>query len=328
MPIFGLLSKSEIKMFENNAPDSVRARALLEKTSYTPGSTLEFATIAKKLLHEAMTSKNIQYKQSIEVLGAKMKKCYDTKGVYKKLAPDFLLLSKNISSLLEDPDDNLPPVAEYSSGEEDESDSEPPPQSPDMTMFGEALLAEPKRSFAPTLPSSSRAPPRPADPPNPRAEASGRRDRTQSPRAEASGRRDRTQSPRASPSERRERSRSPIEPRGEKSEKKAKRSPSPSSAVERSRSTKKSASPASVVECITSLVRDEEKPRIEHRSRSSTSSESSHRIRSTNKSEDRGADEERLFSSSQSSNKRVSPWTQLNFTLQKKSEVNKYSKFL
>ena len=304
MPIFGLLSKSEIKMFENNAPDSVRARALLEKTSYTPGSTLEFATIAKKLLHEAMTSKNIQYKQSIEVLGAKMKKCYDTKGVYKKLAPDFLLLAKNISSLLEDPDDNLPPVAEYSSGEEDESDSEPPPQSPDMTMFGEALLAEPKRSFAPTLPSSSRAPPRPADPPNPRAEASGRRDRTQSPRA--------------SPSERRERSRSPIEPRGEKSKKKAKRSPSPSSAVERSRSTKKSASPASVVECITSLVRDEEKPRIEHRSRSSTSSESSHRIRSTNKSEDRGADEERLFSNSQSSNKRVSPWTQLNFTLQKK----------
>ena len=304
MPILGLLSKSEIKMFENNAPDSVRARALLEKTSYTPGSTLEFATIAKKLLHEAMTSKNIQYKQSIEVLGAKMKKCYDTKGVYKKLAPDFLLLAKNISSLLEDPDDNLPPVAEYSSGEEDESDSEPPPQSPDMTMFGEALLAEPKRSFAPTLPSSSRATPRPADPPNPRAEASGRRDRTQSPRA--------------SPSERRERSRSPIEPRGEKSKKKAKRSPSPSSAVERSRSTKKSASPASVVECITSLVRDEEKPRIEHRSRSSTSSESSHRIRSTNKSADRGADEERLFSNSQSSNKRVSPWTQLNFTLQKK----------
>ena len=251
-----------------------------------------------------MTSKNIQYKQSIEVLGAKMKKCYDTKGVYKKLGPDFLLLSKNISSLLEDPDDNLPPVAEYSSGEEDESDSEPSPQSPDMTMFGEALLAEPKRSFAPTLPSSSRAPPRPADPPNPRAEASGRRDRTQSPRA--------------SPSERRERSRSPIEPRGEKSKKKAKRSPSPSSAVERSRSTKKSASPASVVECITSLVRDEEKPRIEHRSRSSTSSESSHRIRSTNKSADRGADEERLFSNSQSSNKRVSPWTQLNFTLQKK----------
>ena len=220
-----------------------------------------------------MTSKNIQYKQSIEVLGAKMKKCYDTKGVYKKLGPDFLLLSKNISSLLEDPDDNLPPVAEYSSGEEDESDSEPPPQSPDMTMFGEALLAEPKRSFAPTLPSSSRATPRPADPPNPRAEG---RDRT--------------------------RSRSPIEPRGEKSKKKAKRSPSPSSAVERSRSTKKAASPPSVVE----------------RSHSSSSSESSHRIRSTNKSADRGADEERLFSNSQSSNKRVSPWTQLNFTLQKK----------
>ena len=290
MAIFGLLSKSEVKMFENNAQDSVRARALLEKTSYTPGSTLEFATIAKKLIHEAMTSKNLEFKQSIEVFGSKMKKCFDTKGVYKKDAPDFLILSKNISSLLEDPDEHLPPVAEYSSGEEDESDSDQSPQSPDMSTFGEALLAEPKRSFAPTPSSSSRPPTAtPARTPSPRPQASGRRERTRSPRAQAS--------------EPRERSRSPLEPRGEKSKKAtAKRSPSPSSAVERSRSSNKSASPASVVE----------------RSRSSTKAEIGNRNRSPNKSEERGADKERLFSRSQSTNKRGSPWTQLNYTVQKK----------
>ena len=206
MAIFGLLSKSEVKLFENNAQDSVRARALLEKTSYTPRSTLEFATIANKLIHEAMTSKNLEFKQSIEVFGSKMKKCFDTKGVYTKVAPNFLILSKNISSLLEDPDENFPPVAEYSSGEEEESDSDQSPngeESPDMSTFGEALLAEPKRSFAPTPSSSSRSP---------RATPA----RTPSPRPQASGRRERTRSPRAQASERRERSRSPLEPRGEK----------------------------------------------------------------------------------------------------------------
>ena len=208
MAIFGLLSKSEVKMFENNAQDSVRARALLEKTSYTPRSTLEFATIAKKLIHEAMTSKNLDYKQSIEVFGSKMKKCFDTKGVYTKVAPDFLILSKNISSLLEDPDEHFPPAAEYSSGEEEESDSDQSPNgehSPDMSTFGEALLAETKRgrSFAPTSSASSQ-PPRatPARTPSPRPQASGRRERSRSPRPQAS--------------DRRERSRSPREPRGEK----------------------------------------------------------------------------------------------------------------
>ena len=286
MPIFGLLSKSEVKGFVNIAENSVRARALLEKNSYTSGSTLEFATIANKLIHEAMTSKNLEFKQSIEVFGSKMKKCFDTKGVYKQVAPNFLILSKNISSLLEDPDDNFPPVVEYSSGEEEESDNDQSPpngeESPDMSTFGEALLAEPKRSFAPTPSSSSRPP-------------------TATPT--------RTPSPRASTSDARARSRSPLNrsdsaPRGEKSKKSSssKRSPSPSSAVERSRSSNKSASPASVVE----------------RSRSSTKAEIGNRNRSPNKSEERGADEERLFSRSQSRNKRGSPWTQLNYTVQKK----------
>ena len=206
MAIFGLLSESEVKMFENNARDSARARRLLEKKSYTPSSTLEFASIVKKLINEALTSENLDYKRRIEVFGTKMKKCFNTKGVHSKVGPDFLILSKNISSALEDPDDPFPPVAEYSSGEEEESDSDQSPdgeQSPDMSTFGEALLAETKRSFAPTSSSSSQAP---------RATPA----RTPSPRPQASGRRERTRSPRPQASERRERSRSPLEPRGEK----------------------------------------------------------------------------------------------------------------
>lgn len=222
MPIFDLLSKSEVKGFVNIAEDPVRARALLEKNSYTSGSTLEFATITNKLIHEATTSKNLGFKQSIELFGSKMKKCFQTKGVYKQVAPNFLILSKNISSLLEDPDDNFPPVVEYSSGEEEESDTDQTPnvgESPDMSTFGEALLAEPKRSFATTPSSSSRAP-------------------TATPT--------RTPSPRAPTSDARARSRSPLNrsdsaPRGEKSKKSSssKRSPSSSSAVERSRSSTK-----------------------------------------------------------------------------------------
>ena len=296
MAIFGLLSESEVKMFENNARDSARARRLLEKKSYTPSSTLEFASIVKKLINEALTSENLDYKRRIEVFGAKMKKCFNTKGVHSKVGPDFLILSKNISSALEDPDDPFPPVAEYSSGEEEESDNDQSPpngeESPDMSTFGEALLAEPKRSFAPTSSSSSRPPTAtPARTPSPRPQACGRRERTRSPRAQAS--------------EPRERSRSPQETRGEKSKKDA---------------AKRSPSPASFVECVTSVAMDEDKPRIVHRSRSSNKSEIVHRNRSTIKSEEREADDARLASCSQSTNKRGCPWTQLTFTLQKKIE--------
>ena len=291
MGIFDLLSNSEVKLFENNSQDSVRARALLEKTSFTPRSALEFATIANKLINQAMTSKDLGFKQSIEYFGSKMKKCYDTKNVYKQVAPNFLTLSKNISSLLEDPDDTYPPVAEFSSGDEDESDNDHAPnvgESPDMSKFGEALLAEPKRSFAPTPSSSSRAPTTtPA--------------RTPSPRPQASGRGENTLNPRAQPSVRSDRSRSPREQRGEKPKKK--RSPSPS--------------PIPMVECVTTVVHDDDKPRIVTKSRSSSMKSEDHRKRSSNKSEERGSDEERLFSRSHST-KRGSPWTQLNYTAQKK----------
>jgi hypothetical protein len=282
MPIFDLLSKSEVKGFVNIAEDPVRARALLEKNSYTSGSTLEFATITNKLIHEATTSKNLVFIQIIEVFGSKKKKCVQTKGVYKQVAPNFLILSKNISSLLEDPDDNFPPVVEYSSGEEEESDTDQSPnveESPDMSTFGEALLAEPKRSFA-TTPSSSSRPPTatPTRTPSPRAATSDARARSRSPLNRSDSARARSRSPL---------NRSDSAPRGEKSKKSSssKRSPSSSSAVERSRS--------------------------------STKAEIGNRNRSPNKSEERGADEERLFSRSQPRNKR-SPWNQLNYTVQKK----------
>ena len=167
------------------------------------------------------------------------------------------------------------------------------------------------RSSAPTSSASSQAPrATSARTPSPRPKASSRRERSRTPRPQASSRRERTRSPRPQTSERRERSRSPREPRGEKSKKSSKISPSP----------------ASVVECVTPVASDEDKPRIAHKSRSSTIKSEDRRSRSStkseidhrNRSEERGADEERLFSRSQSTNKRGSQWTQLNYTVQKK----------
>ena len=48
MPIFDAMIESDVKFFENNAPDSARARKLLNKTRYTDSSTNEFSTIVKK----------------------------------------------------------------------------------------------------------------------------------------------------------------------------------------------------------------------------------------------------------------------------------------
>ena len=96
MAIFDLLTETEVKMFENNARDSARARKLLKKSSYSVDSNKEFSTIVMKLIHEALKSENVDYKKRIEVFGTKMKKCFDTKGLYTNVAPNFLILSKNI----------------------------------------------------------------------------------------------------------------------------------------------------------------------------------------------------------------------------------------
>ena len=213
-------------MFENNARDSARARKLLKKSSYTVDSNKEFSVIVKKLIHEALTSENVDYKKRIEVFGTKMLKCFDTKGVYTNVAPDFLILSKNISSALSEPEEDFPPLIEYSSGEESDgeqsADVDQAPEiepSPDMSAFGEAMIAESNRgrSSAPTSSARSQAPrATSARTPSPRPKASSRRERSRTPRPQASSRRERTRSPRPQTSERRERSRSPREPRGEK----------------------------------------------------------------------------------------------------------------
>ena len=50
MAIFDLLSETEVKIFENNARDVVRARKLLKKSSYTLESNKEFSVIVKKMV--------------------------------------------------------------------------------------------------------------------------------------------------------------------------------------------------------------------------------------------------------------------------------------
>ena len=203
MAIFDVMSESEVKMFENNAMDSARARKLLKKTSYTADSTKEFSTIVKNLIQTALMSDNLDYKKRIELLGRKMFKCFETKLVHTKVSPDFLILNKNISAALDAPEEDFPPLIEYSSG--DDSDGEQSPESEassDMSSFGEALLAETKRGSlsAPT--------------PKPTSSSATQRPRSSTPRI-------RTPSPRPQASDRRERSRSPLkrsdyEPRGEK----------------------------------------------------------------------------------------------------------------
>ena len=341
MAIFDLLSETEVKILENNARDVVRARKLLKKSSYTLDSNKEFSVIVKKMVNEALTSENVDFKKRIEVFGSKMRKCFDTKGVYTNVAPDFLILSKDISSALSEPEEDFPPLLDYSSGEESEgeqsADVEQAPEiepSPDMSAFGEAMIAESNRgrSSATTSSASSQAPRATSvRTPSPIPMASSRRERSRTPRAQASSRRERTRSPRTpQTSERRERSRSPREPRGEKSKKASKRSPSP----------------VSVVECVTLVVSDEDKPRIVHKSRAYTikseDPKSSSNIkceeaddtriastsRSSIKSEEGGAADTRVASRKQSTNKRDCPWTQLTFTLQKNIEGENTLKLL
>ena len=347
MPIFDLLSATEVKIFENNANDIVRARKLLKKSSYTQQSNNEFTVILKKMVTDVLKTENVDFKKSIEVIGSKVRKCFATKGIYENVAPNFLILSKNISAVLSEPEDDLPPLLDYSSGEESECEqSQGIEASPDMSAFGEVMLAE-GRSGASTSSASSQVP-RAASvrSPTPRAHGTSRRDRSRSPRADGTSRRDRTRSPRApQTSVRSDRSRSPREQRGEKPKK------------------KRSPSPISVVECVTSVGRDEDKPRIVNKSHAFTlkavvprtsrdikgeeADETRHasNSRSSVKSEDGGDGDIRLASSSRSiskpeeggagdtrgasrKQKRECPFNQLTFTLQKSIEGTNTLKLL
>ena len=64
MPIFDLLTATEVKIFENNARDVVRARKLLKKSSYTQGSNNEFTVILKKMVNDVLKTKNVDFKNA------------------------------------------------------------------------------------------------------------------------------------------------------------------------------------------------------------------------------------------------------------------------
>ena len=153
---------------------------------------------------------------------------------------DFLLLNQHISSAIESLEEVFPPLIEYSSG--DESDSEPSPDSevsPDMSGFGVALLGETKasmsrgRSHSPPPKSTSSQ----ARTPSPLSRSSTSRARTPSPTPKATAYRGRSRSPltrkdykpRSSSSDRNKEKRSWS--RGEKSKKTTKRSTSATSSV-------------------------------------------------------------------------------------------------
>ena len=220
MAIFDTLTESEVKIFENNCLDSARARKLLNKSAYTSDSTNEFATIVKHMIQTALMSENLDFKKRIELFGKKLSKCYETKLIHSNVAPDFLLLSKNISTAL-DTVEVLPPLVEDSSGDKSESEAPETEASPDMSSFGVAMLAK-------TNPTPSRAR-SPASTPKNTSSSSNQLPRTSSSRT-------RTPSPKPHGSDRRARSRSPLkrekpEPCGEK-KKPEKRSTSTSSSME------------------------------------------------------------------------------------------------
>ena len=73
MAIFDLLSESEVKIFENNAHDVVRARKLLKKSNFTLESNNQFSVIVKKMVDVALKSENVDFKKRIEVIGSKMR---------------------------------------------------------------------------------------------------------------------------------------------------------------------------------------------------------------------------------------------------------------
>ena len=64
MPIFDLLTATEVKIFENNARDVVRARKLLKKSSFTQESNNEFTVILKKMVNDVLKTKNVDFKNA------------------------------------------------------------------------------------------------------------------------------------------------------------------------------------------------------------------------------------------------------------------------
>ena len=83
MAIFDLLSESEVKIFENNAHDVVRARKLLKKSNFTLESNNQFSVIVKKMVDVALKSDNVDFKKRIELIDPKCVSVSPQRGFMK-----------------------------------------------------------------------------------------------------------------------------------------------------------------------------------------------------------------------------------------------------
>ena len=157
----------------------------------------------------------------MEVFGQKLSDSFATKRIHLKVAVDFLMLSQHISDFLplhvEPPPSPLPPLKDYSS--DDDTDTETPPT---MSAFDVALeggskpkassvrSSSPKRSVSPAPRSA-----RPRDLPAPRSVSPAPRSVSPAPRSASPAPTPRTRSPspvpRGSCSRDRTRSRSPLQ---------------------------------------------------------------------------------------------------------------------
>ena len=187
--LFASLTDSEIRIFQNHSRSPARGLKLLNKSIFTEENETEFAKIVKLMIKAACSSNTLAPKSQMEVFGQKLSDSFATKRIHLKVAVDFLMLSQHISDFLplhvEPPPSPLPPLKDYSS--DDDTDTETPPT---MSAFDVALEggSKPKassvRSSSPTR-SVSPAPrsARPRDLPAPRSVSPAPRSVSPTPRS-------------------------------------------------------------------------------------------------------------------------------------------------
>ena len=253
--LFESLTSSEVRIFQNNSVSAARGVKLLKRSVFTEDNVTEFAKTVKLMIKSARSSNTLAPKSQMEVFGQKLYNSFATKRIHFKVAPDFLMLQQHISDFLplhvEPPPSPLPPLKDYSSDDDTDTETAPTMSAFDVVLEGGSKpKASSVRSTSPTR-SVSPAPrsARPRDlpalrsvSPAPRSAspAPAPRTRSTSPVPRASCSRDRTRS--RSPLQTEERSRASNTPKetkkGEKS-KKRNRSVS-SSLVEREEEEKRS----------------------------------------------------------------------------------------
>ena len=232
--LFASLTDSEIRIFQNHSVSPARGLKLLNKSVFTEENVTEFAKTVKLMIKAARSSNTLAPKSQMEVFGQKLYNSFATKRIHFKVAPDFLMLQQHISDFLplhvEPPPSPLPPLKDYSSDDDTDTETAPTMSAFDVVLEGGSKpKASSVRSTSPTR-SVSPAPrsARPRDLPAPRSAspaprsaspAPAPRTRSTSPVPRATFSRDRTRS--RSPLPTKERSRSPTTPkdtkRGEKS---------------------------------------------------------------------------------------------------------------